>query len=203
MKSIGRWHKRGWPSMESSVDRIIFEGGISLYRKESGFCTHLNSKGGPVIIHPTQLVETGLRPLLARLQLPTGVPFTLILNSEGREVTRFSAMGLFEHHGYYAFSLDYLTNALLYHLDALARNYETVRDRILDAALIPGAGLGNEVNFTYQPEPYFEFDAAITVARRAYDSCRYVLWRMWGPSKGSVPSSFSRTIPLYLLYVST
>jgi hypothetical protein len=96
--------------MESSVDRIIFEGGISLYRKESGFCTHLNSKGGPVIIHPTQLVETGLRPLLARLQLPTGVPFTLILNSEGREVTRFSAMGLFEHHGYYAFSLDYLTN---------------------------------------------------------------------------------------------
>ena len=56
--------------------------------------------------------------------------------------------------------------------------------------------MSHEVNFSYQLEPYFEFDAAVTVARRAYDSCRYVLWRRWGPSQSSVPSSFSRTVPL-------
>ena len=132
-------------SLESSVHRIVFEGGISLYRKESGFCTHLNSKGGPVTIDPTRLVETGLRPLLATLQLPGGVPVTLILNSDGRGVKQFSVMGLFRRHGYHAFSLDYLTSALKYHLDALAQNYESVRDRFLDTTLIPGAEMGNEV----------------------------------------------------------
>ena len=183
-------------SLESSVHRIVFERGISLYRKESGFYTHLNSKGGPVHIDPTRLVETGLRPLLATLRLPAGVPVTLIFNSDKRGVKQFSAMGLFERHGYHAFSLDYLTSALKYHLDALAQSYESVRDRFLDATLIPGAGLGNEVIFSYQLEPYFEFDAAVTVARRAYDSCRYVLWQRWGPSQRDVPNSFYRTVPL-------
>jgi hypothetical protein len=183
-------------SLDLSFERLIFEGGVSLYKTEKGFSTHLNSKGGPITVDPAHLANAGLRPLLAILRLPAGVPLTLLLDTNGRGVKRFSAMGLFERHGFHAFSLDYLSNALAYHLEALARNYESARDRFQEVSLIPGAELSDEVNFSYQPEPYFEFDAVITAARRAYDSCRYLLWRIWGPAKSSVPSSFSRTIPL-------
>ena len=168
--------------LDLSFERLTLEGGVSLYRSEKGCFTHLNSKGGPIAVDPACLANAGLRPLLAILRLPAGVPLTLLLDTNGRGVKRFSAMGLFEHYGFHAFSLDYLSNALVYHLEALARNYESVRDRFQEVSLIPGAELSDAANFSYQPEPYFEFDAVITAARRAYDSCRYLLWRIWGAS---------------------
>lgn len=53
---------------------------------------------------------------------------------------------------------------------------------------------GDRVSFGGQHEIYYEFEALVTAAKRAYDATRYVLWRQFGPLKGSVPSSFDRTI---------
>jgi len=104
-------------------------------------------------------------------------------------------MGLFERHGFHAFDLEYLSAALVYHLEALARHYETIRDRFRE--IIPGASVSKEANYQNQPEPYFEFDAVITAARRAYNSCRYLLWQRWGPATYfPLPNSFSRTVSL-------
>lgn len=180
-----------------NCERVIFDGGVALHRAKGGFHTHVNSKGGPVPVQPSQLVSAGLRPLLAIIRLPADVPATVLLDAAGRGVRRFSAMGLFERHGFHAFDLEYLSAALVYHLEALARHYETIRDRFREITLIPGASVSKEANYQNQPEPYFEFDAVITAARRAYNSCRYLLWQRWGPSTYfPLPNSFSRTVTL-------
>ena len=51
-------------------------------------------------------------------------------------------------------------------------------------------------NFSDQPEPYYEFDALLAAARRAYDSCRYLLWPSFGPGESSVSRSFEKALPL-------
>jgi len=184
------------PSLDSQIERLVFEGGIAIYRSGTGFFTHIQSKAGPVVVSPSELRQAGLRPLLATLRLPAGVPLSLILDGKGQAAKRFSAMAMFQRHGFHAAALEYLSGAILYHLEALTRNYETVRDKFKDDAVIPGAPMGREALFSSHPEPYFEFDALIAAARRAYDACRYVLWKACGPSTTSLPRSFSRTVPL-------
>ena len=48
--------------------------------------------------------------------------------------------------------------------------------------------------FQDQSEPYYEFDALITVARRTYDALRYILWPVFGPGGGHTPSNFPKTL---------
>ena len=170
-----------------NCERVIFDGGVTLHRAQGGFVTHPGSKGGPVSVDLSQVADAGLRPLLAILRLPANLSVPVLLDADAKGVRRFSATALFERHGFHAFDLEYLSTALVYHLDALARHYEVIRDRFREIILIPGAHQTQEANYSHHPEPYFEFDAVITAARRAYDSCRYVLWQRWGPSNSSLP----------------
>ena len=61
--------------------------------------------------------------------------------------------------------------------------------------MIWGAKLDDGANFTGQREPYYEFDALLAAARRAYDSCRYVLWNRFGPSGANIKRSLKEALP--------
>lgn len=88
----------------------------------------------------------------------------------------------------------YMLQSVAYHSVELCKAY---RDACASFVTLPTDLIGaGEPIVTYQGpvEAYFEFDALVTAVRRAYDSLRYLLWRYFGPGRGSVPSSFSRTL---------
>jgi hypothetical protein len=83
-------------------------------------------------------------------------------------------------------NIDYLLGAIIFHCEELADLYSDIcmravaMNKIVDLA-------GKDWSLANEYKPYYEFEALIT---------RYMLWNLFGPGKGTVPSSFSRTFPL-------
>jgi len=89
----------------------------------------------------------------------------------------------------------YLVGALAYHCERMAETYAAICRNYVDISRsfssLPG-GPSERAVFQNQTEPYYEFDAAVTAALRAYDTSRYLLWRRFG--SGELPSSFERVL---------
>lgn len=96
---------------------------------------------------------------------------------------------------YDALAVQYIAGAIVHHVGGLVRAYEAVCDAFKEISSIPNATLERRAMFGSRPEPYYEFDALLSAVRRAYDSCRYVLWKCFGPAQGSLPRSFEKVLP--------
>ena len=92
-------------------------------------------------------------------------------------------------------NLTYVVESVCYHCKCLCKVYSNICRLFAEsmAKLVKGH---DTIDFGGQSEPYFEFEALITSALRAYNAARYIIWTAFGPGKGSVPNSFTRTLSL-------
>jgi hypothetical protein len=81
--------------------------------------------------------------------------------------------------------LAYLVGATSYHSQRLAELYAQISYRYSRIIQRFPAGHSDMGGFQNQTEPYYEFDALISAARRSYDSTRYLLWHKFGQERGS------------------
>jgi len=87
-----------------------------------------------------------------------------------------------------AYAVDYTVGAVGYHCKRLAEVYAEISRHFPNVIRFFPKNTTGLATFPYVPEPYYEFDALITAARRAYDSTRYLLWYSFGPRNSSTPS---------------
>ena len=94
----------------------------------------------------------------------------------------------------HAYQLEYLVDAIQYHCINIGKLYAAIVMTFMEHLQQDGEfGKSGVAALSHQTEPYFEFDALIGCARRAYDSTRYLLWALYG-DRGSVPNSLEATL---------
>ncbi len=86
----------------------------------------------------------------------------------------------------------YSIRSVDYHCLQLGNHYASICERFSRYAVTLGDS--KTCRFAHQSEVYFEFDALVTAVRRAYDSCRYLMWQCFGPGKSNTPNAFSKTL---------
>jgi len=123
------------------------------------------------------------------LRKTTQAPFGLEITDVTQKVPKISSV-FFKGH-----NLIYLLEAVQYHCMQLARHYSRICKRFSE---IPGDESNDcdSALFSGAPEPYFEFDSLVTAVRRAYDSCRYLLWQYFGAAGENMPGSIDATLRL-------
>jgi hypothetical protein len=89
------------------------------------------------------------------------------------------------------YDLQYLLGAVAHHCKKLAEIYSDIC-HVHDCLPMPRTAHTPTILGRFQ-EPWYEFDALITAARRTYDSMRHVVWSNYG-SKGSTPRSLTATL---------
>jgi hypothetical protein len=140
---------------------------------------------------------------MTKLPENTSSEHHLVLTLDGSEALnlRFSSLSLSEalpKASYLkllrpAANIQYIAGAILYHVQELALHYSRVcNDFVRIRQLLPIKR--DRSSFGNQSEPYYEAEALITAARRAYDALRYILWKSFGPGGKDTPSNFSKTI---------
>jgi hypothetical protein len=95
-----------------------------------------------------------------------------------------------------AFALAYDVNATIYHCKQVAGAYVAVCKRHTRIRAILGhpsseAGIAQ---FADQASPYYELDALLSAARRAYDKTGNMLWAAFGNGVGGRPRNFADTL---------
>jgi hypothetical protein len=150
-----------------------------------------------------------VRPVLLKEQVATGMPIVpqtehwrlFTLGGEPNVGVAWSALML--GRGFapaiirHQHTLAYAVGAAVHHCERLADVYSGIAlDMVRISSIpIPGHGDAPVVAFGNQYEAYWELDALLTAARRAYDASRYILWSVFGPNKGGLPSNFKKTLP--------
>lgn len=154
-------------SVEASVDRIE-----SIYRPVLvRFSPPGTSSRLDIMFHP----KTGFAPMVPSFVPSFAMTPTLMWD---------------------AMAVQYMARALVHHVAGMVRAYESVCDSFKEVSAIPNATSEGRAMFAGRPEPYYEFDALLGVIRRSYDSCRFLLWKCFGPAKGTLPRSFEKVLPL-------
>lgn len=185
---------------------VIYERGITV-RKVGSEWHLLNSDSDRIlqIDHPSVIEKMyGLRPIVVERFSHFDDRFLLLRNSSsdifGVQITdieqRAWQRAIRVNESFHKITnIVYLLNSTQYHCIQLCKHYASICE--LYSRIRREAPLDSNVSlFQRRSEPYFEFDALITAVRRAYDSCRYLLWHYFGPKKGGIPSSFYKTLPL-------
>lgn len=90
-------------------------------------------------------------------------------------------------------NIEYITGAAIYHCKSLAYQYTHIIHEDTKFSAIVKKKYDN-YQFGNQEKTYYEFDALITVARRMYDTTRFILWKIFGEGEGLVdmPDSFKK-----------
>lgn len=183
-------------SIGPPVDFIAFERGIVLRPQRDNWVVHARSRAVPVEVSPDEIAQLCL-PVLVRCRTEGAASaFDIMLSPDGGVARRVPAIENTPALMYDAFALQYLSGALVHHIAGMVGTYERVCDSFKELEVILGAKREGQQIFSNQPEPYYEFDALLGVVRRSYDACRYPLWKCFGPTKGHVPRSFERVLPL-------
>lgn len=180
-----------------TAERILFEHGVALYRDETSDW-RCESAVGLYSTSPSDITrQFGLRPITAKFHTGSGLSYSSVfpsrvgkalnsqLSEQQQQVYRMKSSPFFLA----TQSLFYLLYAGIYHCERLAEQYADSIEQIIK---LPNPN-NADLLATYCYEGFFEFDALVTAVIRAIDATRYVLWRKYG-LKGSVPSSFRRTI---------
>ncbi len=148
-----------------------------------------------------------VRPVLLKEEVMTGTPIVphtdrrrlFSLGGEPNVDLAWSALilgrGLAPAVMRHQHALAYVVRTVVYHCKRLAEVYSAIALDLVRISSIPGYGDAPQASYGFQLEPYFELDALLTAARRAYDTSRYVLWSAFGSNKPGVPSNFTQTLP--------
>ncbi len=88
----------------------------------------------------------------------------------------------------------YILNAVSHHCQRLAEAYSDICHDFSAMPRPPSGSRSDRLLFSANYSPWFEFDALVTAARRAYDSTSSILWNAFGDKDGC-PDSFYKTYP--------
>ena len=184
--------------------QLIFEHGVSVYLNQKGRWVISNTSDGKfVFVNPNNIQqEFDIRPILITYEYTHGKKIDLLMPKHitGRlldiDVSEFMQSDLMKAKDHLkVMNIGYTTGAVIYHCKRLTHSYRKICDDFVGNK-IPLINQQEKQIFSSQEEPYYEFDALITAARRAYDITRYILWKYFGPKNGSVPASFKKCLPL-------
>jgi len=147
-------------------------------------------------------MKYGVRPVLLTSRPRLGDDRMFVLPIQGNQVLEIEHSELSQIAYakdiptlFHTFNLSYIVGAVFHHCKQLAEAYSEIC-RTFVSLPFPEEMDSDLVNLAHQPEPYYEFEGLITAARRAYDTTRYLIWHAFGPKKGSLPSSFEKTLRL-------
>lgn len=181
-------------SISCPVDCVAFERGIVLRPDRKKWFAHSPSGKLAVEVSPDQVAKT-YRPVMVRYRTKgTSSTFDLMMRPQGgfvRLVQVLDATAFW----YDLMTLQYLFGALVYHVSGLTSTYERVCIQSKEMQKVFGLTKGESALFGGQSEPYYEFDALLSGVRRSYDACRYPLWKCFGQTQGSIPSSLEKVLP--------
>lgn len=90
--------------------------------------------------------------------------------------------------------LAYGLGAMIHHCTNIAGSYARICERVAEMSCIPEFDPGPHSIFQGNEEPYFEFDALVTAARRIYDAPSSMLWNAYGGRKGQAPNSLEEVL---------
>lgn len=160
---------------------IALEGGIVLRRVAGAWCAH----GVPLRLEGLR----GRRPFLAFVDA-SGTSLPILIDQLGQRSPFMFSLQVSPSLMWEAHQMHYFEGALMYHFAGLVRAHEVVGNSFKDLTRIEGWTHSPRSYFSSHPEPYYELDALLTVIRRAYDTLRYPLWKLFG-SRGTRPRSLS------------
>lgn len=183
---------------------VIFEKGVEIKQEDDGLWYFQSSPEKISVASPKEVSKKyGLRPILMKCHGYSGEDVGRLLPLKGTEVLGFQLSKLHQaaspkksHIFFGTLNLSYVVESVHYHCRRLCEVYSNICRLFVESTVkiieedVDAIGLGGEL------EPYFEFEALVTSALRAYNTTRYIIWTAFGPGKGSVPASFKKTLPL-------
>jgi hypothetical protein len=185
--------------MSGKPIRIVFEKGVELHCiKDIWFIQSTTGKQSSV--SPQEITKKyGIRPVLETLRISPGIERTSLLPAKriGRlseELSEIQTISLQDMSFLHVQNLGYIMGALYYHCEKLVEIYTKIWYSGTHST--PPISVGEHYTLAYEPEPFYEFDALITVARRSYNTIGHFIWNAFNPKKGNVPDNFERTIEL-------
>lgn len=166
------------------ITKIIHEGGLtSLSASES-----------------SQILEKyGARPVLAIADDPSGENFDLLLSRGGallavQESSLYSGGGTNVALLFKKFALAYDIGASMHHCVNLAKAYELIVANFRRISSIPGFEASDLATYSHQAEPYYEFDALLSAARRAYDKAGHCVWQAFEGGDAGMPKNLAQLL---------
>ncbi len=189
--------RRATPS-DRTLIRVVYEFGLEVVSTSDGWVISSGEPGRRQLFANPASVTGAVRllPCLITERLASGQERSLLLRSDaktpfGLGVTELFTGDLEPSMIWHAYHIGYLVGAVAYHCERLAELYAAICRQFV--AFGGKTIKSDHTTFGYQMEPYYEFDSAVTAARRAYDVSRYLLWRRFGGG-GSTPSSFAKRL---------
>jgi hypothetical protein len=185
----------------------VFQGGIELNHSNDRWVASSGVPPDKVVYPSLQDAASELSPLqivLVTERRSRGGELTHLLRSDGNTIFGVSLSDL-TNRSLPGDSIDpvhnlaYLVGAVSYHCQRMAQLYVQITSTFAKLAQIPGQPCtGDIAMFGFQPEPYFEFEALVSAARRSFDSLRVLLWRRFGVNSGSMPRSLQKLLEVEL-----
>ncbi len=184
------------------IDNVIFEHGIEIQRTREGNWLFTSAPRGTSGMPPAQVRQVYcVRPILIAERLADGtirsllLPINLADDLLGIQTTGLT-QGVFQSGApviMQALNIQNVVGAVCHHCEALAEHYSRICSEF---ARLPFSLNGEDrATFSYQHEPYYEFEALITAAHRAYNATRFLLWKEFSREPdGTTPSSFRRAL---------
>jgi hypothetical protein len=182
------------------IVRVVFEKGIELCLEEDGLWYFQSGQGKSFVTSPTEVIKKyKVCPILATGKLPSEKEYTFLLSTKANAYLEVGHSELLNKaHAkdlptlFHSINLSYVVGAVLHHCKSLADIYA----EICRTFWLPRPDNPDVILFGNQTKAYYEFEALVTAAIRSYNSTRYIIWEAFGPGTGSVPSSFTKTLPL-------
>ena len=189
--------RRATPS-DRTLIRVVYELGVEAVSTSNGRVILSGEPGRQRLFANSAAVTEAVRlpPCLITERLASGQERSLLLRADaktpfGLGVTELFTGDLEPSVIWHAYHIGYLVGAVAYHSERLAELYAAICRQF--SVFFGKTTDSDYATFGYQMEPYYEFDSAVTAARRAYDVSRHLLWRRFGGG-GSTPSSFTKTL---------
>jgi hypothetical protein len=180
------------------IHRLVYEHGVELHLSEDGdWCLPQGEQARSVVVDLKDLADMGIRPVFLVQRTSATGSHPLLLTPNG-SIARFPrAMELASRRGflYDAHGIAYLGNAIEYHTRRLAESYSSICRQYVDGCSIPGHPDLGRALYGGQSEPYHEFDALLGAIRRAYDTLRYPLSKLY-PTDGRLGDSLVEYLKL-------
>lgn len=167
--------------------RLLYERGVDFRRVEDGYWETVAADGNPIRVASADqaiIEKAGIRPIVISEHFAPNSEIWHILSRDGRKLYdpgfwRFQSHGkTFEA----SWALEYPFEAFHYHVVQLALRYSVVVSRYA-TDIQRGFPSEPRANFGSRDTlwTYFEFDAAISEARRTYDALKHLIWCTYGP----------------------
>lgn len=180
--------------------RIVFEKGIEIRLESDGVWRVQSAEDKPLPMGAKEINnQYKVQPIVAVRPLSLGIDYAFLLsNNEELEIldlvpSKFYSPFLTDVSALIkACNIGYVLGSVHHHCKRLAIEYSEIC-RVYAMLPHPEGRSSDQAGFSYTDEPYYELDALLTAAHRAYDTIGKINWHVFGP-RGDAPHSFENTI---------